>query len=161
MEQRCSGRQEFSVLTVAAFLTKFPQGKLDGKRWPGSKGSRLRKVELMSETILCRVCSCKSWVEPHTAARRGAEWLGRHPSPVSGVKSLDRTECRGMGRAVDRRVTAAVRSMGSHVAVYLAVAEEPLSQSPSRYVQKPGRAAHCGVRWRRVAQVPSQSCVGT
>ncbi len=42
----------------------------------------------------------------------------------------------------------------------LAVVEGPPSRSPSRYVQKPGRAAHCGVTWRRVAQVPSDSCVG-
>jgi hypothetical protein len=41
------------------------------------------------------------------------------------VKSLVRTGCRGTGRGVDRRVTAAVSSMGSHVAVYLAVVEEP------------------------------------
>ncbi len=32
----------------------------------------------------CRVCTCKSRAEPRTAARRGAEWLGCHPSPVSG-----------------------------------------------------------------------------
>jgi hypothetical protein len=48
-----------------------------------------------------------------------------------GVESLVRTECGGTGRAVDRRVTAAVSSMRSHVAVYLAVFEETQSRSPS------------------------------
>jgi hypothetical protein len=96
-----------------------------------------------------QVCSCKSWVEPHTAVWRGAEWLGCHPSPVSGVKSLVLTECRRVGRAVGQRVTAAVRSMGSHVAVYLAVVEGPPSRSQSRYYVTckagPSRALRCDV----------------
>jgi hypothetical protein len=65
-----------------------------------------------------------------------------------------------MGRAVDRRVTAAVSSMRNHVAVYLAVVEEPSSRSPSLFVQELGRAAHRGVAWCRVARAPSESCVG-
>jgi hypothetical protein len=76
------------------------------------------------------------------------------------VKSLVRTECRGAGRAVDRRVTAAVGSMRSHVAVYLAVVDGPPSRSTSLSVQELGRAAHRGVTWHRVARVPSESCVG-
>jgi hypothetical protein len=47
-----------------------------------------------------------------------------------GGESLVRTECRGAGRAMDRRVADAVSSMGSHVTVYLAVVKEPQSRSP-------------------------------
>ncbi len=41
----CSNSQGLSVLTVAAFLAKFPKGKLGGKRWHnrGSKGADFGK----------------------------------------------------------------------------------------------------------------------
>ncbi len=48
--ERCSsGCQELSVLTVAAFLAKFPQGKLDGKRWH-SAGSKVQTSEIWTES---------------------------------------------------------------------------------------------------------------
>jgi hypothetical protein len=106
--------------------------------------------------------SVRARAGPSRAPRRDVAPSGSRAIRVlrRGVKSLVRTECRGAGRAVDRRVTAAVSSMRNHVAVYLAVVEEPSSRSPSLFVQELGRAAHRGVAWCRVARAPSESCVG-
>jgi hypothetical protein len=106
--------------------------------------------------------SVRARAGPSRAPRRDVAPSGSRAIRVlrRGGKSLVRTKCGGAGRAVDRRVTAAVSSMGSHVAVYLAVVEKPSSRSPSLFVQELGRAAHRGVAWCRVARAPSKSCVG-
>ncbi len=76
--------------------------------------------------------SVRAKARPSRALRCKVAPSGSGAIPVlcRDVKSLVRTGCRGTGRAVDRRVTAAVSSMGSHVTVYLAVVEEPQSRSP-------------------------------
>ena len=76
--------------------------------------------------------SVRAKARPSRALRCKVAPSGSGAIPVlcRDVKSLVRTGCRGTGRAVDRRVTAAVSSLGSHVTVYLAVVEEPQSRSP-------------------------------